>query len=65
MRKFPPLMQRTIADDLKWALAVFAGAILGYLLFADGDTALLLGAFIGIVLVVVVLNVVRAVRRRT
>jgi hypothetical protein len=58
-------MQRTLTDDLKWALAVFAGAVLAYLLFADGETSLLLGSFIGIVLVVLVLNVVRAMRRRS
>ena len=56
-------MERTLTDDLKWALAVFAGAIIAYLLFADGDAALLVGAFIAIVLVVVVLNVMRRLRR--
>jgi uncharacterized membrane-anchored protein len=64
VRKFPPVMQRTITDDLKWAAVVFTGAILGYLVFAPGDASVLLGALIGIALVVVVLNVVRGVRRR-
>jgi hypothetical protein len=63
-RKLPPVMQRTLADDLKWALFVFTGAILGFLVFAGGDTSLLLGSFIGIALVVVALNVVRRVSRR-
>jgi hypothetical protein len=63
-RKWPPVMQRTLADDVKWALFVFTGAILGYFVFAGGDTSLLLGSFLGLVLVVLVLNVVRAVWRR-
>jgi hypothetical protein len=63
-RKWPPVMERTLVDDIKWAVFVFTGAILGYLAFADGDASLLLGAFLGLVLVVVVLNVVRGVRRR-
>jgi len=62
-RKWPPVMQRTLADDLKWALFVSTGAILGYFVFAAGDTSLLLGSFLGLVLVNVVLNVVRRARR--
>jgi len=62
-RNWPPVMERTLADDLKWALLMFTGAILGYLVFAGGDTSLLLGSFIGLVSVVVALNVVRRVRR--
>ena len=62
--KLPPVMQRTLADDLKAALAVFTGVILGYLVFAPDDPSLLLGALIGIALVVVALNVARAIRRR-
>jgi hypothetical protein len=57
-------MDRTFVDDLKWALFVFIGVVLGYLLFADGETSLLVGSFLGIVLVLVVLNVVRFFRRR-
>lgn len=62
--KWPPIMQRTLADDLKWALFVLTGATLGYLVFGGGDTSLLLGCVIGAVLVIVVLNVLRRVRRR-
>jgi uncharacterized membrane protein HdeD (DUF308 family) len=62
--KLPPVMQRTLADDLKAALAVFMGVILGYLVFAPDDPSVLLGALIGIALVVVGLNVVRGARRR-
>jgi hypothetical protein len=57
-------MERRLADDLKAALFVFTGAILAYLIFAPGDSSILLGSFIGLALGVVVLNVVRAVKRR-
>jgi hypothetical protein len=40
-------MQRTLTDDLKWALFVFTGALLGYFVFGGGDTSLLLGASSG------------------
>jgi len=62
--KWPPMMQRTLADDLKWALFVLTGAILGYLAFGGGDASLLLGSIVGAVLVIVVLNVLRRVTRR-
>jgi uncharacterized membrane protein YeaQ/YmgE (transglycosylase-associated protein family) len=56
-------MQRTLADDLKWALCVLVGATLGFLVFADGDVSPLVGAVIGVALVLVVLQVLRRVRR--
>jgi len=62
--KLPPVMQRTLADDLKVALAVLTGAIVGYLVFAPEDPSVLLGVFIGLALVLVALNVVRGVWRR-
>jgi uncharacterized membrane protein YeaQ/YmgE (transglycosylase-associated protein family) len=58
-------MQRTLADDLKWALFVLTGATLGYLVLGGGDTSLLLGCVIGAVIVIAVLNVLRRVRRRS
>ena len=61
--KLPPVMQRTLADDFKWGLFLFTGAVLGYLVFARGNTSLLRGSLFGIVLVIVVLNVVRPVWR--
>jgi hypothetical protein len=63
-RKWPPVMRRTLADDLKWALLMFTGAILGFLVFAGGDASVLLGSFLGLVIVVVALNIVRRVWRR-
>ena len=62
--KLPPMMQRTLVDDLKWALFVLTGATLGYLVFGGGDTSLLLGFVIGAVVVIAVLSVLRRVRRR-
>jgi hypothetical protein len=56
-------MERTLADDLKAGLFVFAGVFLGYLVFAP-DTSVLLGALIGLVIATVALNVVRLIRRR-
>jgi hypothetical protein len=63
-RKWPPVMERTLVDDLRWAAFVFTGAILGYFAFARGNTSLLLGSFLGLVLAIVVLNVVRRIWRR-
>ena len=36
--KIPRPMQRTFADDLKWAVAVLVGVIAGYFAFGNGDT---------------------------
>jgi hypothetical protein len=67
--KLPPLMQRTLRDDFKWAFAVLLGGVIGVLIFGAGDGAwsLLLGLAIGCAVVLVVLSVVRLVagRRRT
>ena len=51
--------ERTIVDDLKWALAVMAGVVLAALIFG-ADVSLLVGAAIGVTLVVTV----RVMRRR-
>jgi hypothetical protein len=63
-RKMPPVMERTLADDIKVGLFIFTGAILGYLVFSPGDPSVLLGAFGGLVIALVVLNVVRFLRHR-
>ena len=52
---------RTFLDDLKWALAVFVGFVLGWLVF-DADESILVGAAIGITLVVGVRTAVRRYR---
>ena len=62
--KLPPVSQRTVADDLRWALFVLAGAVLGYLLFGGGDASVLLGTLAGVLVTIIVLNVLRRVRRR-
>jgi mitochondrial fission protein ELM1 len=62
--KLPRPMQRTFADDLKWAVAVLVGVSAGYVAFGDGETALLIGSLIGVTLAIVGLNVARRVSRR-
>jgi uncharacterized membrane protein YfcA len=47
---------------MKWAFFALLGVTLGYLVFGADDSSLLLGAFLGVLLVIVVLNVVRRVR---
>jgi uncharacterized protein YqgC (DUF456 family) len=49
--KLPPVMERTFRDDLKWALAVLAGVTLGYFMLGGEDTSLLLGPFVGAVVI--------------
>jgi len=56
-------MERTLADDLKWALFVLGGVTLGYLIFGGGENSLLVGSVAGVVLVIVALNVLRRLRR--
>lgn len=51
--------QRTLRDDLVGALAVFSGFVLGALIFG-ADASILVGAVIGLT----VLVLVRALRRR-
>jgi hypothetical protein len=57
-------MQRTFADDLKWAVAVLVGVIVGYFAFGNGDTGLLIGSLIGVTIAIVGLNVARRMSRR-
>ncbi len=57
-------MQRTFADDLKWAVAVLVGVSAGYVAFGNGDTGLLIGSVIGVTIAIVGLNVARRVSRR-
>ena len=58
-----PLMQRTLADDLRWAAFVLAGVMLALLVLGADDASALGGAVVGVITVVVVLNVLRRVRR--
>jgi uncharacterized membrane protein YfcA len=62
--RLPPVWERTLWDDLRWGVFVLTGAALGYLVFGADDPGLLLGAFLGVVLAIAVLNVVRRVRPR-
>jgi hypothetical protein len=54
--------ERRIRDDLRWALAVLAGFALGALLFG-ADVSILVGALIGVTLVVIARVVMRRRRR--
>jgi hypothetical protein len=62
--RLPPVMERTFRDDVKWALAVLAGAALAYLMFGHGDASVLLGCLLGAVGVICVLTVARRVKQR-
>jgi hypothetical protein len=62
--KVPPVMQRTLADDLKWGALVLTGAVLAFLVLGADDVGVLVGAAIGVLGVIVVLNVVRRPSRR-
>jgi len=62
--KLPPVMERTLADDLKWAALVLAGAVLAFLVLGADDVGVLVGAAIGVVAVIVVLSVLRRAHPR-
>jgi hypothetical protein len=57
-------MERTLRDDVKWALAVLVGATLGYLVLGGGDASLIVGSFLGVLAVLCVLAVLRRVTHR-
>ena len=42
---------RTFLDDVRWAVAVLAGFVLGWLVF-DADESILIGAAVGVAIVV-------------
>ena len=60
--RLPPLLERTLLDDLKAALAILLGGAIGALLY--DSTSVLIGMAIGVTGVVLVLNLIRWVRRR-
>jgi len=57
----PPILERTLRDDLKWAVSVLVGATAGCLLIGTDDPSLLVGFCVGCVVVIVVLQVLRRV----
>lgn len=61
--RLPRPMQRTFADDLKWAVAVLVGVLIAFLALGDSDTGLLFGSVIGVTLAIVGMNVARRLRR--
>jgi hypothetical protein len=60
--RVPPLMQRTLADDPRVALFVLAGATLAWVITGADDPAPLLGATLGLAILIAILNVVRRAR---
>src|SRR4051794_20112824 len=61
-RKLPPLMERTLLDDVLLAVCILVGAALGALVFG-ADGASVQGFVIGAVTVIVILQVLRFVVR--
>ena len=59
----PPIMERTLRDDLKWAFCVLVGVTAGYFVFDAKDLGLLVGALVGCTVVILVLSTLRRVRR--
>ena len=55
--------ERRISDDLKWALGVLAGCVLGFVAFGADDASILLGALAGVTLVLVARGALRRRRR--
>jgi hypothetical protein len=62
--KLPRPMQRTFADDLRWAAAYFVALLVVYFLFDDAGTGLLIAGVIWATIIIVGLNVARRVSRR-
>jgi hypothetical protein len=62
--RVPPVMDRSLRDDVKVAFCVLLGATVAYLLAGADDPGLLIGAVGAIVVVTVVLNVIRRARPR-
>jgi len=60
-------MQRTLLDDLKWALCYLVGAALVYLVLlalgADDAVPLAAGSVVGCTVAIVVLNILRRAQR--
>ena len=59
----PPLMERTLRDDLKWAVCFLVGVTAGYFVFDADDPGLLVGGLVGCAVVILVLSAIRRVRR--
>jgi hypothetical protein len=59
----PPIMERSLRDDLKWAVCVLGGVTAGYFVFDADDPGLLVGALVGCTLIILALSALRRVRR--
>jgi hypothetical protein len=60
--RFPPVMERTLRDDVMLALCILIGAALAALVFG-ADAAILEAFVIGAVVMIVALNVLRFIVR--
>jgi hypothetical protein len=60
----PPVMHRTLRDDLKWAFLFLAGVTLAYFIFGMDDASLLLSFVVAAVVLIIVFNIVRRVTPR-
>jgi hypothetical protein len=59
----PPIMERTLRDDLKWAVCFLVGATAAYFVFDADDPGLLVAALVGCTVIILVLSALRRVRR--
>ena len=59
----PPIMERSLRDDLKWAVCFLVGVTAGYFVFDADDPGLLVGALVGCTVIILVLSALRRVRR--
>jgi hypothetical protein len=62
--RLPPIMHRTLRDDLKWAFFFLAGVTLAYFLVGMDDTSLLLSFVVATVVLIIVFNIIRRVTPR-
>jgi hypothetical protein len=62
--KLPPMLDRTLGDDLRWAMCVLVGATVGYFLFGLDDPSVLVASAAGAVVAIVGLNVLRRMKPR-
>jgi hypothetical protein len=59
-----PATRRSVWDDVKWAVCVLLGAAAGYVVLEANDPRLLIGSFVGVVVVILATAVLRWFTRR-
>ena len=59
-------MQRSLMDDVKWAVCVLIGVTAGYVVLGADDPGLLVGSLAGVLFVIIVAAILRRfVHRRS